>query len=162
MSFGDFIKGNIPFAKQHSLYRNIHSLLKPGGTHIERIFSKFPDTYIQDIDLVIKKYSKIKPTYKSAGDLLGILTFLVHNEYVCRSDRPFEILNKYKNVSHMKQYEKLIHNLIGPGKIWDYGRPWNQDKKPIEKYFKIIDKTKDNTVFKTGCYVFKMRSKKNS
>lgn len=155
----DYIKGNIPFKKQSLLYKQIARVLKPDGIFVERMFSRFPHSKTLNVEDVIEKYSKLDPTYRTAEELWGYLMYMTHDDIICPSDRPFEILKKYEDVPNMKEYTTLIHNLVGPGKVWEYGRPWEEDKKPVTEHFEIVDKAEDDTLFKDWTYIFKMKPK---
>jgi len=156
----DFTKGNLPYDRQPLLYQHIAEMLKPGGALIERLYSRFKDTPVYDVEKLLKKYSRIKPTHRSAGELWNYLVFMIHRDPVSPSDRPYQILEKYKDWPHMKEYKKLMYDLVPPGKMWHYGRGWEYEKRPVLKYFTIKDKRPDNTVYKAGAFVFELRPKK--
>ncbi len=149
--FGDYIKGNLKFKDQFILYKNIASWLKPKGVFVERVFSYFPETStVADVEPIIKKYSKIKPTWQKVTDLWMQIMFLTqpYSKHPA-TKTAFDILDKYQHVPHMKTYRKMIFSILPPGKVWDYNKKWKDDQKSITTSLKIIDELPDDTFNKT-------------
>ncbi len=160
VTFGDYIKGNVPYKDQPALYRQIHHLLKPGGSHIERLFSFFPDAPRYGLEAIIDRYSKMKPTFQHATDLFGYLVFLTHNDSLCTTDRMFRILHDVRSRPHMKEYDRLIRQIIVPGKTWSHGIPWSRDQRTVIRYFTLSDRADDDTVFHKWSHVFYMKPRR--
>ena len=159
VAFGDLIKGNIPYSEQSLLYKSVHHALKPSGTWIERLASRFPDFEPYDPEEIIQKYSAILPTNESVSDLIAYLLFMSHTEEITSVDRYFDLLKTHSHLPHISEYLELSTQLLPAGKIWDYGKAWEEDKDSILTYFDIKDKAEDDSPYHGYSYIFKCTPK---
>ena len=155
--FGDHVKANISAADYDIFFQHIRDLLKPTGYFVTRLITRFPDTPIYDPHELIEKYALIKPSKQSLTDFWNLLLFHTHDEEVSATDRMYDLLEQYTAEPYIKEYTKQLLEIIPKGKEWSVGRPWEEEKKTIEKYFEIVDKVQDDTVFRDSAFVYKMK-----
>jgi len=158
---GDYIKGNLPYAKQPALYHNIAHWLKPNGVYMERIYSWFPELRIHDIGPVIARFSKRKPALRQATNLWHYVMFLTQpGNKDPKTNTAFAVLDRYASVPNMKTYRNMLYDLMPPGKSWAYHKPWKEDQKPVTASFKILEEAPDDTLLKDRTRLFVFRPKK--
>ncbi len=159
---GDQIRENVPVVGEEKLYQEIHRLLKPTGLHITRITSRFFHTKIYSQQELVEKFSHIAPNKESVTEFLNHFMFQTHHNGKSGTDYLFLELEKYFDRPYIREYHQEFQNILPPHQEWNIGRSWEEDRKPIDKFFDIVGQVQDDTIFSDSSYIFALRPKSNT
>jgi ubiquinone/menaquinone biosynthesis C-methylase UbiE len=125
---GDLVVGNIDLKNNDKFVKEVSRVLKPHGFWIHRIFW-IPDNWVKlSVEEILKKFSKMKPTYNRSSEIF------IHMLYDFFDKGKLEAATSYAG----KQLGKFIKN----GKFFypqnKYVEGWLKDAYEMWKPFKKI------------------------